>query len=308
MTGKKLLTTGEVAQLLNISRSTVSRKFDKGTLFGQKNPITGERMISRESLTSFVEQYNLSLDSFAIEKKKILVGTADDELFSLVQRVFSEGRKIQLERVGFGCDVLIRCSKEHPDLLIVDEELPDIPSQEVIRSLRRLEDQKDLKVLCLAKTVDPQQCVEWGADEGVRRDAAEEELAQKVQFLINLPEDHTPEVQSFEHQRRWPRMPVHLPAKISVYKLRTPYAREMGKATMENISFGGSYLSGIQFEKGILPSEPFRFLVEVNQPPLINWRAHAKVVRLTSNGSITAGIQFMRLSKANRRMLEAMAP
>jgi FlaA1/EpsC-like NDP-sugar epimerase len=30
-------------------------------------------MISKESLTNFVEQYNLSLDSLAIEKKKILI-------------------------------------------------------------------------------------------------------------------------------------------------------------------------------------------------------------------------------------------
>ena len=148
MTTMKLLSTGEVAQLLNISRSTVSRKFDKGVLFGQKNPITGERMISRESLTSFVEQYNLTLDSLAIEKKKVLIGTSDELLFSLLQNIFSEGKRVQLDRVGFGCDVLIRCSKDHPNLLMIDEALPDIPSTEVIKSLRRLEENKDLKILC----------------------------------------------------------------------------------------------------------------------------------------------------------------
>ena len=150
MIQKELYSTREVAELLNVSRSTISRKFDRGVFSGRKNPITGERMISRKSLTNFVEQYNLSLDSLAIEKKKILIGTSDEQLFSLLQNVFSEGKNIQLDRVGFGCDVLIRCSKNHPNLLLIDEELPDIPSAEVIKSLRRLEESKDLRdpVLC----------------------------------------------------------------------------------------------------------------------------------------------------------------
>jgi hypothetical protein len=76
---------------------------------------------------------------------------------------------------------------------------------------------------------------------------------------------------------------------------------------MENISYGGSFLSDIHLEKGMIPSEPFRFLLEVDQPPLTNWRAHCKVVRLQSNGTLTAGVQFMRLSKANRKMLETIS-
>ena len=306
MTTKKLLSTGEVAQMLNISRSTVSRKFDKGGFLGQKNPITGERMISRESLTRFVEQYNLSLHSLATEKKKILIGTADEQLFSLLQNIFSE-EKFQIDRVGYGCDVLIRCSKDHPDLLLIDEGLPDIPSAEVIKSLRRLEENKDLKILCCAKTSDTRQCLDWGADEALAREGLEEELSKKVQFLLHLPEERPAEAQSHEHQRRFPRLPVHVPTKIGVYRLRTPYAREVGKAMMENISYGGSSLSDIHMEKGMIPGEPFRFLLEVDQPPLTNWRAHCKVVRLQSNGTLSAGVQFMRLSKSNRKMLETMA-
>lgn len=308
MTPKKYLTTGEVAQLLNISRSTVSRKFDKGVFLGQKNQITGERLISRESIASFAEQYNLSFESLAIEKRKILIGTPDEELFSRLQNIFADTTGIQLERVEFGCDVLIRCSKDHPDLLIMDEEFPDIATSEVIKSLRRREEHKDLKILCCAKTEDTTKCLEWGVDAALARGALEEELYKKVQQFLNIPEERPSEAQLHEHQRRWLRVPVRLPAKIGVYRLKTPYARESGIATLENISYGGSFLSGIQFEKGSLPAEPFRFLLEVDQPPLSNWRAHCKVVRLQSNGTLTAGVQFMRLSKVNRKMIEDMAP
>jgi excisionase family DNA binding protein len=303
---KKYLTTGEVAQLLNISRSTVSRKYDKGVFSGQKNQITGERLISRESLTSFVEQYSLSIDSLAVERKKILIGTSDEELFLRLQKIFSDTTSLQIERVGFGCDLLVRSSKDRPDLIMIDEELPDIPSSEVIKSLRRLDEQKNLKILCCAKTDDTGLCMEWGVDEALRRDSLEEEIPKKVQYLLNLPEERPTEAQSYEHLRRWSRMPVQVPVKIGVYRMKTPYARESGTAVLENISYGGSYLSDIRFEKGILPAEPFRFLLEADQMPLANWRAHCKVVRLQSNGTLSAGVQFMRLSKVNRRMIEAI--
>jgi len=106
MTSKEFLTTGEAAKLVNISRSTISRNFDKGIFQGKKNPITGERLISRESLINFMKQYNLPVDSLALEKKRILVGSPDDQLFSLFQRTFSEDDRVELERVVFGGDVL----------------------------------------------------------------------------------------------------------------------------------------------------------------------------------------------------------
>lgn len=60
---EKFLTTGEVVGLLSpwMSRSTVSRRFDKGELAGMKNPITGKRMISYKSVRSFAMKYGIHL-------------------------------------------------------------------------------------------------------------------------------------------------------------------------------------------------------------------------------------------------------
>jgi excisionase family DNA binding protein len=62
MISKEFYTTGEAAELLNISRSTVSRKFDRSMIVGEKNPITGERRISRESLLALAKRYNLPIE------------------------------------------------------------------------------------------------------------------------------------------------------------------------------------------------------------------------------------------------------
>ena len=307
MTEKDFLTTGEAAKLVSISRSTISRNFDKGIFQGRKNPITGERLISRESLISFLKQYNLPFDALILEKKKILLGSADDHLFSLVQRILSEDERVEIERAVFGGDVLIRCSKARPDLIILDEELSDIPSAEVIRSVRRMGDLQDLKIICCAKGRNTRRCLDWGADEALsKEDLKQEDLATVLYSFLNLPEELPQEDQAFNHQRRWPRLAIHLPLKIGMYSVRTPYRRDSGIAVMENISMGGAYLSGIQFERGVIPCEPFRVLLSADQEPLKDWKAHCKMVRLQSNGSLTAGVQFTRVPKASIKMIEAL--
>ena len=102
-------------------------------------------------------------------------------------------------------------------------------------------------------------------------------------------------------------MGVRVPAKIGVYRLRAPHRRDSGEAMLENISCGGAYLSGIRVDSGAIPCEPFRVFLEVAQEPLQNLRTHCKVVRLQTNGSMGAGVQFTRLSKSNLKMIETMA-
>ncbi len=49
-TGKQGLTTRDVAKIHGVSIVTVKRYFDKGTLTGWKNPITGRMVIDLESV------------------------------------------------------------------------------------------------------------------------------------------------------------------------------------------------------------------------------------------------------------------
>ena len=308
MIPKEFLTTGEASKLLNISRSTVSRNFDKEILHGQRNPITGERLISWESLVGFMKQYDLPLDPALMAKRKILLGTSDEQTLASIQKILSGDGRVQMERVPFGSDVLFRCPQEHPDLLIIDEELPDIPSSEVIKSLRRRGEQKDLKILCLAKTKNTQPCLEWGANEALPKEGLEEQAVEKkIYGLLEISATRPLESHRYEHQRRWPRVSMNLPAKIGVYSLNAPQQRDSGKALLQNISCGGAYLSQIRLENEKIPAQSFRLLLEVDEPPLKNLRAHCKIVRLQSNGTLTMGVQFVRLSKANRAMIEEIS-
>ncbi|HSR09934.1 MAG TPA: helix-turn-helix domain-containing protein [Thermodesulfobacteriota bacterium] len=308
MSEDDFLTTGEAAKLVTISRSTISRNFDKGIFQGKKNPITGERLISRQSLIEFLKQYNVPYDALIVAKKKVLLGTADDQLLSLVQRSLADDTRVEIERVTYGGDVLMWASKMRPNLLIVDEELADIPTSEVIRSLRRLPDMQQLKIICFAETRGSRKGLEWGADQVLAREGlVQEELTRNIYSLLGVEQAAPAADQGFNHQRRWPRLAIHLPLKIGIYPLRTPYRRDAGTATMENISLGGAYLSELKLDSGMLPCEPFRLSLSADQEPLKDWKAHCKVVRLTSNGALSAGVQFTRVPKASMKILQDAA-
>jgi len=291
---KKYFTTGEVAKLLDISRSTVMRKFDKGIFRGKKNPITGERMVSRESLDAFMKQYNLSWNALAIEKLTILLVSADAKMASAVQRAFADDESFKLERVEFGCDALYLCSKERPELMIIDESLPDIPASDVVKSLKRVDDHKDLKIICCV--ADEGSMPEWaqlGIDECLTKDSLDEAtLSKKVCRILNILEESEERAQ-FEHKRRSPRLDLNVPAKIAVYPLTNPRQASTGRATVRNLSMDGAFLSPIQLDAGVIPGEPFRISLQIEEGPLSDFKADCKVVRLQSNGSLMAGIQFV---------------
>ena len=307
MNGKEFYTTGEAARLLKISQSTISRMFDRGALFGKQNPITGKRVVSRESIATLMKHYNQPVDGFTVKKKRILLGTPDQTLLSSVQKMFYGDDRVQIERFEFGGDVLIQCSKASPDLLVLDEGLSDIPCPQIIQSLRRTEEHKNLKILCWSESQNMSRCAKWGAD-GVlsREDLDQGKVKDNLVSLLDIPEEGPAAVHTFEHRRRWPRASVDLPARIWVYRLSKSHVRERGEAKVDNVSLGGAHLSDIQLEERTIPSEPFRMVLEVDQEPLKDWRVHCKVVRLESNGGLEAGLQFVRLSKSKQAMIEAI--
>jgi len=305
---KDFFSTGDASRLLGISRATVSRMFDKGILHGKKNPITGKRNISRYSLAAFMKQYNISQANIIIEKKRILLVTSDEALLSLVHKTFADDERIKIKKVTFGCDALILSSKRTPDLLLIDEELPDISCAEVVKSLKRIEELKNIKILCFLKSDKADSLLKLGVNECIMKDTLDKvNLTRRVNSLMNIPESRlTTYPLPDKEKRRWPRITINIPANVKIYNVNKPNLHEPGNGIMENISIGGAYLSQIQLAKGIIPGGTFRLLLEVNQPPMENWNAESKVLRLQFNGDTTAGIKFVNISKENENKILKM--
>ncbi len=308
MGAKEYFSTGEVSQSLNISRATVSRKFDSGIFYGKKNPITGERLISRDSLLSFMRQYNIPLDGLdKTATKHLLLSSADEKMQYLIQETFAGDNRIKVSTVSSGYDALIACSKNPPDLFIIDNELSDISCPEAIKSLKRQDENSGMKILCCLKTYDEDAASKIDADDFITKDTIGSDiLAEKALNLLKIATESLSQSEHFDHKRRWPRILINLPADLELYSFSNPEMHEEGNAKVDNISMGGAYLSQINLKKGSIPSESFSFMLGIDQPRLKNWEAECKMVRLKINGALTAGIKFVNLSNENKNKIATL--
>lgn len=177
MKDKQFYTTGEASQLLQISRATVSRKFDSGVLGGKRNPITGERLISDESILSFMKKYNLpespvisrkTADELPLTPEKatinLVVASPQKKLFNTLScslKSVSPFKTVQFEN---GYDAVIHCSNNLPDILILDENLKHISFNDVIRSLRQVDKRHKINIILILKSFDPVKIDELNAD------------------------------------------------------------------------------------------------------------------------------------------------
>jgi CheY-like chemotaxis protein len=309
---KKFFTTGEVAELLQISKSTVSRKFDRGIFLGRKNSITNERSITRESLEDFMRRYGMSLDIPEETTKNLLLLTEDTALHKAVQNAVADNEHIEMKRAQFGSDTIYWCSKLAPDLLILDEEISDMPCSELAKALRRMPELSNLKILCYSRERSQRDCDQQRCDvDGHLSNNVDNEsyLKQQIDVILGSSEEVSLPPATFEPDRRlWPRHKVGLPLEIEVYCTDAPRLRNHGTATLEDISHGGVRIADIQFRGGSIPWTPFRFVLKAHQTPLENWRADCRVIRLKSNGSLIAGLQFHKITKSNLRKIELLLP
>jgi len=298
---RDLLTTGEAAVLLHVSRSTVSRLFDRGKLSGEANPITGERRISRHSILELLRKHGRTGQGTAVPlTKRILVATSHNALAGQMRRIADIPPQLAMTYTPFGADALIACSRSCPDLLVMDGHLNDIDCANMIAALKRQDVTRALKILCFQ---DPPSTAD-GADTiyipGIDR-MDDKDIREHLNRILNL----TDAVAASEPhgRRRWKRHPVSIPTRIGIYPSRSPRQRYWGKAVIENISRGGAFLNEIEMDEGMLTAAPFRMVVQSDHHPLENWQANCQITRLCSNEHVSAGVQFLRLPEENRNQL-----
>jgi len=304
---KKLLTTGEVAELLGVSRLTVQRKFDRGELWGTRHPVTGKRFISRECVKQVMREFGLLEGGSETQEKDVLICSPDSAFAAKVAEGFARDDRIRVDRVAYGADALVRCSREQPDLLVVDEELEDLRAENLLRAIRRTGLEDGLKIILCTRAGATGEYLEWGADACVSKENLDEaSVALSAYPLLELVEPDSMSTEPIEHQRRWPRFPVNLKARLDVYPLARPDERTEGEGVLRNLSREGAYLTDIRLPGGSLPAEPFGIRLSLADAPLAGWDADCKVVRLQVVDRLSAGLEFVKMTDRNAKKLDRL--
>jgi two-component system, OmpR family, response regulator RegX3 len=128
--------------------------------------------------------------------------------------VVDDERKIRdlvrpyLERAGFGVllapdgqAALETAARANPDLVVLDLMLPDLPGEEVARSLRELSDVPIIMLTAKASEEDRIAGLSLGADDYLVKPFSPRELAARVEAVLRRARDTTDEPRSYDGGR-----------------------------------------------------------------------------------------------------------
>lgn len=301
MSENKYYSTGEVAKMFSISRSTVSRKFDEGVFWGKKNPITGERFISQHSIEEFAATYSIEIASKGGDFITIILSTVDSSFEALFRNLFKSMDKVKFSTYNNLCDLIVACTKTPPDMLFIDDSMPGIKSINLIVAVQKSLSRKDMTIIGIFDTEEDINNYKNLVDEARLKSMVDSTYIKNMVMSALRPihlEDF--KESNFTHRRMWRRVNVKIAAQIGIKNSELKDApEEKVFAEIENICLGGAFLTNIEDPRLLFGGSKGTLKLLVNSQPLVEWEAFAKMVRFHSNDYFNIGVSFMKMTEKN---------
>lgn len=137
-TTKELYTTGEAAELCNLSQQTIIRCFDSGRLRGFRIPGSKFRKIPKDSLLKFMKENNIPLLNLqSTGRKRLLIVDDDADIVELMTDVLARDGRFEVRTASTGYDAGIMTQKFRPDLILLDYMLPDVNGNIVCKTIKQ---------------------------------------------------------------------------------------------------------------------------------------------------------------------------
>lgn len=189
---KNLFTTGEAADICNISQQTIIRCFDSGKLDGFRIPGSKFRRIPRESLLKFMKENGIPLDNLHFQKSgkiKVLIVDDDTEIIELMVDVLARDGRFDIRTASSGYDAGLLTQQFMPDVIILDYMLPDVNGNIVCQTIKRNPAFENIKVIIVSGVVNQEEIedlIEAGATEFIRKPF---NIATLVEKILNVMEN-----------------------------------------------------------------------------------------------------------------------
>ena len=184
---KSVYTTGEVAEICNVSQQTVIRCFDSGRLNGFRVPGSRFRRIPRESLVQFMKEHDIPLDRLEMGRKRVLVVDDDPAIVDMLVDLLGRDGRFDVQTADNGFTAGIKTKEFRPDVIVLDYMLPDINGDAVCRSIRSDPDMQDMKIIMVSGVVNPNdvsKLMEGGADDFLQKPFSIEDLVVKITGVV----------------------------------------------------------------------------------------------------------------------------
>ena len=120
---KEIFTTGEAAELCNVSQQTIIRCFDKGRLNGFRVPGSRFRRIPRSDLIDFMKNNGMDAQMFSSATPTVLLIEQDRNRIEGVRNAIGHMDAVQLEVAVDAFDAGSSLERYQPDLVIVSSDV-----------------------------------------------------------------------------------------------------------------------------------------------------------------------------------------
>jgi excisionase family DNA binding protein len=188
---KSLFTTGEAAEICNISQQTIIRCFDSGRLDGFRIPGSRFRRIPRENLIKFMKDNGIPLDNLNTEKNgkvKVLIVDDDAEIVELMVDVLSRDGRFDLCTASSGYEAGLKTEQFRPDVIILDYMLPDVNGNVVCRTIKSNPDFESTRIIIVSGVANPeevQDLLSAGATEFIKKPFNIADLVERILQVVD---------------------------------------------------------------------------------------------------------------------------
>jgi len=186
---KDLFTTGEAAEICQVSQQTIIRCFDSGRLEGFRVPGSRFRRIPRDSLKKFMKANTIPLDGLESGKKKVLVVDDDVEIVELVVDVLSRDGRFDVKTATSGYEAGIQTQRFRPDAILLDYMLPDVNGNVVCHTIRKNPEFENIKIIIVSGVIkqdEIDQLLKSGAQDFIKKPFDISDLVKRVCATLEM--------------------------------------------------------------------------------------------------------------------------
>ena len=189
---KNLFTTGEAAEICNISQQTIIRCFDSGKLDGFRIPGSRFRRIPRDNLIRFMKENGIPLDNLQTQSAgriKILIVDDDEEIVELMVDVLTRDGRFEIRTASSGYDAGLLTQQFMPDVMILDYMLPDVNGNIVCQTIKRNPAFENIKIIIVSGVVKQDEIAQLfksGAEDFIRKPFDVTELIDKITQVLQM--------------------------------------------------------------------------------------------------------------------------
>lgn len=188
---KSLFTTGEAAEVCNISQQTIIRCFDSGRLDGFRIPGSRFRRIPRDNLIKFMRDNGIPLDNLNSEKNgkvKVLIVDDDVEIVELMVDVLSRDGRFDIQTAGSGYEAGLKTEQFRPDVIILDYMLPDVNGNIVCKTIKSNPNFESIRIIIVSGVANPeevQELLDAGATEFIKKPFNIADLVDRILQVVD---------------------------------------------------------------------------------------------------------------------------